>query len=669
MRRIKFAVVLALLAALMLPMWSGSSSVAQAQSGFECLPTCVENDGKMFVVTTSDVFQSLGGQSTTFFIDSSAPQLEVGVFDADVIPNSTFDAVAGGAGIYEFRIYADPLKTGNKAGLALLTTLSSADAGAVDNGWYSVTLPQDAGAFNGVDYSYLMEATTVDPTAMSLNSFKVRANGNMSFTSVVTFAFYGASINASNIIWPNFPDLTTSTYDGEWEFKFEVSAAPDEVVTELTVWDGDLDHGNGIDADDTDDPDSPNDALPFFNEANTAIFEGAQGAGSPPENNYNQDGKFIRGEAVTYDLVSPSGQIFQNLNPSGNREWEYFTLRLDTLSDGCDSSVADYCVSEIETGTWSVMVHGVDLSNLNAYHFDVAKTKPRYLIGDTVWFDDNGNGVQDNGEAGVAGVVVELINGDGVTVVATTTTSDGSDGNPVGYYDFDVTAGSYTTRVASSNFDGGGPLNGYAPTVEYGAEGENPAGPDNSRRQTVTNADIMTYDYGYEADGSGSGVGSIGNLVWFDSNNNGTADNGETGINDVTVQLLYDANGDGVYETDRGTLTTSTNPFVGDLNGDGWYLFEGLPDGNYQLIVTDENGVLDDYNKTTGSNAGADLNSQVIPYNVTLSGGVQNVTGDFGYTNLASLGDYVWFDTNGNGVQDDGATGVDGVTVNLYVDA
>jgi hypothetical protein len=33
---------------------------------------------------------------------------------------------------------------------------------------------------------------------------------------------------------------------------------------------------------------------------------------------------------------------------------------------------------------------------------------------------------------------------------------------------------------------------------------------------------------------------------------------------------------------------------------------------------------------------------------------------------LASLGDYVWLDTNGDGVQDDGEYGVPGVTVTLY---
>ncbi|MCB9020075.1 MAG: hypothetical protein H6546_07075 [Chitinophagales bacterium] len=36
---------------------------------------------------------------------------------------------------------------------------------------------------------------------------------------------------------------------------------------------------------------------------------------------------------------------------------------------------------------------------------------------------------------------------------------------------------------------------------------------------------------------------------------------------------------------------------------------------------------------------------------------------------LSSLGDYVWFDSNANGVQDSGETGVNGIVVELYWDA
>ena len=39
-----------------------------------------------------------------------------------------------------------------------------------------------------------------------------------------------------------------------------------------------------------------------------------------------------------------------------------------------------------------------------------------------------------------------------------------------------------------------------------------------------------------------------------------------------------------------------------------------------------------------------------------------------GMYNLGSIGDRVWFDANGNGLQDAGEHGVNGVAVNLYKD-
>ena len=58
-------------------------------------------------------------------------------------------------------------------------------------------------------------------------------------------------------------------------------------------------------------------------------------------------------------------------------------------------------------------------------------------LGDLVWLDSNGNGVQDAGEPGVAGVVVELLQGS--TVIANTTTSSS------GLYSFtDLTPGTYS---------------------------------------------------------------------------------------------------------------------------------------------------------------------------------------------------------------------------------
>ena len=66
---------------------------------------------------------------------------------------------------------------------------------------------------------------------------------------------------------------------------------------------------------------------------------------------------------------------------------------------------------------------------------------PVFAIGDYTWIDANGNGVQDNGEVPIAGVLVVLYGADGTTEIARTTT------DAHGYYHFDrLPAGDYSLQ-------------------------------------------------------------------------------------------------------------------------------------------------------------------------------------------------------------------------------
>ena len=73
----------------------------------------------------------------------------------------------------------------------------------------------------------------------------------------------------------------------------------------------------------------------------------------------------------------------------------------------------------------------------------------------------------------------------------------------------------------------------------------------------------------------------------------------------------------------------------------------------------------------TGSppaSAGSDNNSQVDPYTVTVTGGQTNTTADFGYYQQpAALGNFVWDDLDGDGIQDAGEPGIPGVAVTLTI--
>ena len=141
-------------------------------------------------------------------------------------------------------------------------------------------------------------------------------------------------------------------------------------------------------------------------------------------------------------------------------------------------------------------------------------------VGDRVWLDNNGNGVQDAGEAGINGVTVQLLDADS-NVVATTTTS--GDGN----YTFgNLIAGTYTVRVVTSTLPAG-----LAPT--YDLDG---VGTANIATFTLAAGQTRTdVDFGYR------GTASVGDRVWIDTNGDGVQDAGEAGINGVTVQLLDSA--------------------------------------------------------------------------------------------------------------------------------
>lgn len=71
----------------------------------------------------------------------------------------------------------------------------------------------------------------------------------------------------------------------------------------------------------------------------------------------------------------------------------------------------------------------------------------------------------------------------------------------------------------------------------------------------------------------GDDLGSIGQFVWDDLNENGIWDDGEPGINDVTVEL-YDS---------KGTLISTTETADHYTGEAGYYLFSDLTAGEYQV--------------------------------------------------------------------------------------
>jgi len=259
------------------------------------------------------------------------------------------------------------------------------------------------------------------------------------------------------------------------------------------------------------------------------------------------------------------------------------------------------------------------------------------LIGDTIFLDRNGDGFTP-GE-GLEGVTVRLYASNGTTLLAVTTTNEN------GNYYFDTLAqtGTYLVVVDTTTLPGGGVglTNTYDPDGGTGSQ------------SIVTLTELapinLDQDFGYAA----SSPHTLSGTVWVDSDGDGVMDSTETiGIPGVTI-VLYDADGNII-------ATTVTD-------GNGNYSFPGLPDGTYTVDVTDEDNLLDGYWKSECPTAscGLDGYSQPDPYPVTIDG-ADNPTADFGYYRFpASLGDFIFFDQDHDGIQGMFEVGISGAQVTL----
>lgn len=164
--------------------------------------------------------------------------------------------------------------------------------------------------------------------------------------------------------------------------------------------------------------------------------------------------------------------------------------------------------------------------------------------------------------------------------------------------------------------------------------------------------------------------GSITGTIYNDTDATWTNDPGiDKPFEGVTVRLL-DANGNPVKDSSGADITATT-----DANGN--YTFTRLPLGDYKVEVVPDQATVDgekvslsDYTQTYGyqtstkrSEAGK---GKLTTPTISLTTSNANVSKvDFGFVKPASLGDYVWFDANKDGIQDADEYGVAGVKVTL----
>ena len=336
-------------------------------------------------------------------------------------------------------------------------------------------------------------------------------------------------------------------------------------------------------------------------------------------------------------------------------------------------------------------------------------------IGNRVWIDTNQNGLQDPGETPVAGVTVHLYNAGG-TLVGTAITDaqgqyyfssnvtkpvNGDGGNTGGGL---VPGQPFTIRLDNpADFTGSGPLAPYVLTqtdVATAPAGAQP-GLINSKASKVDGFPQIavaahkagfndhTFDVGFidpnaspsvdpNANAATTPVG-MGDYTWIDSNRNGIQDPGEPPLPGVQVQLL---NPDGSVATDF-----NGNPVAPvTTNALGYYLITNLKAGSYMARFTIPNGYAftiagagvpgTDSNPDSFSANGligttpvfqiyASTYGTTTPFANNPTALFANLTIDAGVVPLVAVGNYVWYDTNHNGVQDKNEKPVKGAKVIL----
>lgn len=153
-------------------------------------------------------------------------------------------------------------------------------------------------------------------------------------------------------------------------------------------------------------------------------------------------------------------------------------------------------------------------------------------------------------------------------------------------------------------------------------------------------------------------IEKVGDFVWADTNRNGLQDSGEPGVQGVKVTLK-----DGAGK-DVGSKTTDAQ---------GKYLFEKLPEGDYSVCFDVANlpKAYADH-KPTKQDAGDDAKDSdagiggCTSKTTVNSDNREDLSVDLGLAPPVNrLGDFVWADTNRNGVQDAGEAGIQGIKVTL----
>jgi hypothetical protein len=316
-------------------------------------------------------------------------------------------------------------------------------------------------------------------------------------------------------------------------------------------------------------------------------------------------------------------------NVSGGSKQSVLGDNILTVSDngtGANANIHDSDgIANDENATAAITATDIPLSGANNHSFDFGFTQPASL-GDRVWYDDNANGIQDNGEGNVSGVRVYLLDSNGDRIQDVNGQDIFCDTNNSGEYLFEgLTPGTYSVE-----FD----LNTLPDNYEVTISDRGGYALDSDANETTGKTSSVTLSPGEHNPRLDMGihrVGAtentpylIGTHFWIDGSNGGENDGiyqegVETPIGGALVELL-DENGNKLYwsDTAHSSLTTTQRQWPAEkiTTADGVYGFD-VPAGTYQVrFYIPQNLIDDEYAFVQqGNNTDNNINQNVADKN------------------------------------------------------
>lgn len=320
--------------------------------------------------------------------------------------------------------------------------------------------------------------------------------------------------------------------------------------------------------------------------------------------------------------------------------------------------------------------------NTNFNYVQRSGTSNQVYIGDRVWLDNNGNGIQERGERGVRNIRVNLYKADGSYVATKTTDFNGrfSFVAPPGRYYLQLNINERSTSISDA----------YGYTVA--GVGSNPAIDSNvtdvNETTSVGKTDIFEMvagidnydiDIGIYEDDFYPKPEDIEILVWKDISNDGIRDPFEPALPDIVVELIDDRTEQVI--TSAQTNTSGEILFGYGRSGASYINSLGLrTDIPYRLRFQIPAGfkaapIPTSSVETDTVNTLPPNQSEIGPFFLKLGESFRGGSDIFPVAlhkaekQLSAITGRVWNDTNQNGIEDSGETGAANVELKLRFDS